>query len=239
MTDNAAGDSGARDRFPYPGGNVVGVLLDDAALTSARERLAKAGFTPDRYDVLEGERDIARIDVEGDEHGLVGTIKRWLQGVLSDDADHARRYAEHLREGHFVLGVSMGEDEAAKQRERRTMRRMTRACDVTGGPSLEPKVTIRPACTDDEADLARRLWGPYMQFSRVELPTAVTDATWKRIITPDSPMRALVAADAKGRLIAFAIFVVHDYSFDDRPACLIDDAYVHPEARRPRNRRAS
>ena len=92
------------------------MLLDDAALTRARERLAQAGFTPDRYDVLEGERDIGRIDVEGEEHGLVGTLKRWLQGVLSDDADHARRYAEHLREGHFVLGVSVGEDQAAKQR---------------------------------------------------------------------------------------------------------------------------
>jgi hypothetical protein len=116
MTNDGAGNPSARDRFPYPGGNVVGVLLDDAALTSARDRLAQAGFAPDRYDVLEGERDIGRIDVEGEAHGLVGTVKRWLQGVMSDDADHARRYAEHLREGHFVLSVSVGENEAAKQR---------------------------------------------------------------------------------------------------------------------------
>ena len=105
-----------RDRFPYPGGNVVGVLLDDAALNDARERLAQANFAPDGYDVLEGEADVGRIDVEGEAHGLAGTVKRWLQGVLSDDADHARRYAEHLREGHFILGVSVGEDDAAKQR---------------------------------------------------------------------------------------------------------------------------
>jgi hypothetical protein len=111
-----ADDLSARDRFPYPGGNVVGVLLDDAALSGARERLGQAGFAPDRYDVLEGERDIGRIDVKGEGHGLAGTVKRWLQGVLSDDADHARRYAEHLREGHFVVGVSVGGDEAAKQR---------------------------------------------------------------------------------------------------------------------------
>ena len=116
IADNVANDPNARDRFPYPGGNVIGVLLDDVALNGARERLAQAGFTPDRYDVLEGERDAGRIDVKGEAHGLAGTIKRWLQGVLSDDADHARRYAEHLREGHFLLGVSVGEDEAAKQR---------------------------------------------------------------------------------------------------------------------------
>ncbi len=111
-----ADDPHARDRFPYPGGNVVGVLVDDAALAGARERLEQAGFGPDRYDVLEGERDIARIDLKGEEHGRAGTIMRKLQSVLSDDADHAKRYAEHLRDGHYVVGVSVGEDEAAKER---------------------------------------------------------------------------------------------------------------------------
>ncbi len=111
-----ADDPNARDRFPYPGGSVVGVLVDGAALTGARERLQQAGFGPDRYDVLEGERDVARIDVKGEGHGRAGTITRKLQAVLSDDADHARRYAEHLRDGHYVVGVSVGEDEAAKQR---------------------------------------------------------------------------------------------------------------------------
>jgi hypothetical protein len=117
-----ADDPDARDRFPYPGGNVVGVLDDDAAVDRARERLAQVGFAPDRYDVLEGERDVSRIDVKGQGHGLAGTVKRWLQGVLSEDADHARRYAEHLREGHFVLGVSVGEDEAAKRRAAEALR---------------------------------------------------------------------------------------------------------------------
>ena len=111
-----ADDPHARDRFPYPGGNVVGVLVDDVALAGARERLEQAGFGPDRYDVLEGERDIARIDLKGEEHGRAGTIMRKLQSVLSDDADHAKRYAEHLRDGHYVVGVSVGEDEAAKDR---------------------------------------------------------------------------------------------------------------------------
>jgi hypothetical protein len=109
-------------RAPPRGGNVVGVLLDDAALSAARERLAQAGFAPDRYDVLEGERDVDRIDVKGDAHGLAGTVKRWLQSVSSDDADHARRYAKHLREGRFILGVSVGEDEAAKQRAAEALR---------------------------------------------------------------------------------------------------------------------
>ena len=107
-----ADDPDAQDRFPYPGGSVVGVLVDDAALAGARERLEQAGFASGRYDVLAGERDVARIDLEGDEHGRAGTIIRKLQSVLSDDADHAKRYAEHLRDGHYVVG----DDEAAKER---------------------------------------------------------------------------------------------------------------------------
>jgi hypothetical protein len=111
-----ADDPNARDRFPYPGGNVVGVLMHDAALDGARERLKQAGFGPDRYDVLEGKGDVGRIDLKGERHGRAGTIMRRLQAVFSDDADHARRYAEHLHDGHYVVGVSVGEDEAAKQR---------------------------------------------------------------------------------------------------------------------------
>ena len=74
LADNVADDPNPRDRFPYPGGNVIGVLLDDAALNGARERLAQAGFAPDRYDVMEGERDLGRIDVKGEAHGLAGTV---------------------------------------------------------------------------------------------------------------------------------------------------------------------
>jgi len=95
---------------------VLGVLLDKTALDGARYRLEQAGFGPDRYDVLEGERDVARIDVKGEAHGLAGTIMRKLQGAFSDDADHVRQYAEHLRAGHYLVGVSVGENEGAKQR---------------------------------------------------------------------------------------------------------------------------
>jgi hypothetical protein len=116
------GDPDARDRFPYPGGSVVGVFADSAALDGARERLEQAGFGPDRYDVLKGERDAERIDVGGESHGLGGTIVRKLQALFSDDAAHVRRYAEHLRAGHYVVGVSVGEDEEAKERAANALR---------------------------------------------------------------------------------------------------------------------
>ena len=86
-----ADDASTRDTFPYPGGNVVGVLPDAAALDDARERLEQAGFGPDHYDVLHGEDDAGRIDVKGEAHGLAGRIRRWLQAAFSDDAEPTTR----------------------------------------------------------------------------------------------------------------------------------------------------
>ena len=111
-----AGDQSDPDRFPYPSGTVVAVFLEDAALGAARERLEQAGFGGDSYEVLRGEHDLERMDVEGKAHGFAGTVIRKLQAVLSDDADRVHQYAEHLRAGHALVGVTVGEDEAAKLR---------------------------------------------------------------------------------------------------------------------------
>ena len=109
-------NSDASDSFPYPRGSVVGILTDDATLEDARRHLERAGFGADRYDVLHGDEGLARIDVEGGAHGTAGTILRKLHAAVSDDADHVRRYAEHLRAGHYVVGVAVADDQAAKQR---------------------------------------------------------------------------------------------------------------------------
>jgi hypothetical protein len=104
------------DTFPYPGGSVVGILPDAAALESAHRLLEEAGFDVDRFDVLHGEHGLALIDVDGAAHGVSGSLMRRLQSVFSDDADHARRYADALRSGQYVLGVRVGKDETAKER---------------------------------------------------------------------------------------------------------------------------
>ena len=109
------------DSFPYPRGSVVGVVTDDDAADATRRRLTEAGFGPDRFEVLHGEAGLARIDVEGAAHGRSGRLVRKLQDALSDDQDHVRRYAEHLREGHYVIGVDVGDDEAAKRRAAETL----------------------------------------------------------------------------------------------------------------------
>ena len=105
------------DTFPYPGGSVVAVFADAETCDDARRRLAQSGLG---YDVLHGEEDSRRIDVDGEAHGR--TFVRKLQSVFSDDADHAREYAQHLREGRWLVGVTVGDDEQAKQRAAEALR---------------------------------------------------------------------------------------------------------------------
>ena len=104
------------DTFPYPTGNVVGVLADAESFEHARRRLSQSGFDAAEVQVLHGEEGLARIDLAGAHHGKSGGIIRRLQSAVSDDAQHVRRYTEYLREGRYILGVRVGEDEAAKQR---------------------------------------------------------------------------------------------------------------------------
>lgn len=111
-----ATDSNRTDTFPYPRGTVVAVVNDGAMLDEARRGLEEAGFEPSGCEVLHGDEGLARMDVDGTAHGRGGRIVRKLQGIFSDDGEHARRYEEHLRAGHYIVGVKVGDDEPAKQR---------------------------------------------------------------------------------------------------------------------------
>jgi hypothetical protein len=110
------------DLFPYPTGDVVGVLVDEAACDVARELLEQAGFGPDKYEVLHGETGLARIDTTGEAHGWTGRMVRRLQDAVTDEGEHTRRYVEYLTEGHYIVGVAVGNDEAAKQHAAKAMR---------------------------------------------------------------------------------------------------------------------
>jgi hypothetical protein len=115
-------DAPAHEHFPYPRGDVVGVFADEAAFDVARERLEQAGFTTDQYEVLHGEGDLERLDISGEAHGWTGKMFRTLQSAVTDEGEHARRYAEYLREGQYIIGVAVGDDEPAKHRAAEALR---------------------------------------------------------------------------------------------------------------------
>ena len=132
-----------------PAGAPYGVLLDDAALNGARERLTQAGFGSDRYDVLEGASDVDRIDLKGGAHGRVGTIMRWLRGTCSATTPTRRAAIQSIcATVTSSLGVSVGEDEAAKRR----------AADALRGPM--PSLSTTTPTTTSRTSGRRRRAGP-------------------------------------------------------------------------------
>jgi hypothetical protein len=110
------------ERFPYPRQLVVGVFRDEEDVQRAIEALARAGVGPEHREVLHGEQDARSLDVSGEAHGFRGHVIRLLQAASGEDLEHARRHAEHMRSGHYVLAVAVGEDEQAKQRAAGIMR---------------------------------------------------------------------------------------------------------------------
>jgi hypothetical protein len=108
-------DTAPFERFPYPRQLVVGVFRDEQSLRTAVDALERSGVTPEQREVLHGAEDARSLDIPAGEHGLRGLVIRVLQAVSSDDLDHVRRHAEHMRAGHYVLAVAVGTDEEARR----------------------------------------------------------------------------------------------------------------------------
>jgi GNAT superfamily N-acetyltransferase len=62
------------------------------------------------------------------------------------------------------------------------------------------------------------------------VPPEVTAATWRRILDPGEQVGAILAASGRAT-VGFANYVLHPYTWGERPICLLEDLYVDPHAR--------
>jgi hypothetical protein len=115
-------DTARFERFPYPRRLVVGLFGSEQDLQHAVEALERVGFDSDSYDVLHGDEDARSLDPDGTAHGVGGRVIRALQEASSYEREHARRHADRLQAGGYVLGVFVGADEDAKRRAGEAMR---------------------------------------------------------------------------------------------------------------------
>jgi GNAT superfamily N-acetyltransferase len=92
-----------------------------------------------------------------------------------------------------------------------------------------PAPTVRPTAAADR-DAWLTLWRAYCAFYRADVPQAVTDATWSRMLTPGSGVAGLVA-EVAGEVVGFANYVVHPYTWSQRPAGYLEDLYVREDVR--------
>lgn len=104
------------DRFlRYPTRKIVGVVDNSHDLDAVLSALAAAGFAAEAIQVFSGEEGICRIDPDGSYHGLVGRLTRIIQAIGAEH-EHMRRYEEELRAGHYLVVISVPDDEVERQR---------------------------------------------------------------------------------------------------------------------------
>ena len=95
----------------------------------------------------------------------------------------------------------------------------------TPGPSA---IRIAPLQQSERVRWAQ-LWSEYQLFYHVELPEAVTEATWRRL--HDGRVHGLGARDSAGQLIGIVHYLYHEDTWSTVPACYLQDLYVDPAAR--------
>lgn len=75
----------------------------------------------------------------------------------------------------------------------------------------------------------RRLWQHYLEFYETDLHGAVTAHTWQHILANDDVVG--IGATRDGRLVGFAIVIVHPATWSDRPAAYLEDLFVSSDQR--------
>ena len=91
-------------------------------------------------------------------------------------------------------------------------------------------ISIRPVAAADRADWAR-LWRGYLAFYRTELPEAVYDTLFARLMAPgaDGPFGLL--AEAGGRPVGLVHYLHHLHCWRPEGVVYLQDLFVDPEAR--------
>ena len=88
---------------------------------------------------------------------------------------------------------------------------------------------IKLAAPADETEW-RRLWHDYLAFYEAERPKAVYDASWARILDPDSELFCYLA-HFDGRIIGLSNFLYHASFWEAEERCYLNDLYVDPDIR--------
>lgn len=88
---------------------------------------------------------------------------------------------------------------------------------------------VRDAQVTDKAAWLT-LWHGYLDFYGASVADDVTDLTWDRLLDPAESMFCLVAEHA-GRVVGFALCVLHRSSWARRHYCYLEDLYVDENVR--------
>jgi len=82
----------------------------------------------------------------------------------------------------------------------------------------------------DDFDRWLALWKGYQRFYEVDIPEAVTLATWARFLDPAEPMYAALAR-GEGKALGLVHSIYHRSTWTSAEHCYLQDLYVSPEVR--------
>lgn len=77
----------------------------------------------------------------------------------------------------------------------------------------------------------RALWRAYLAFYRTELPEAIFDETFSRMVDRGQPDQFGLVAERDGRLVGIAHCILHRHGWRPEGVCYLQDLYVAPERR--------
>ncbi len=90
-------------------------------------------------------------------------------------------------------------------------------------------INVRAATGADEPRW-RELWAGYNAFYEAEVPEAITQSTWQRILNPAVPILGRVA-ELDGRVVGFSNSVLHESTWAAGPICYLEDLFVDSAVR--------
>ncbi len=97
------------------------------------------------------------------------------------------------------------------------------------GGFMTGAINVRAANSADEPRW-RELWSGYNAFYEQDIPEAITQGTWRRILNPAVPLLGRVA-ELDGRVVGFSNSVLHESTWAAAPICYLEDLFVDRAAR--------
>jgi GNAT superfamily N-acetyltransferase len=91
------------------------------------------------------------------------------------------------------------------------------------------EMPIKTLTTDDH-DAWLPLWRGYQAFYQVDIPQAVTDGTWSRMLDPSEPVHGALGL-LDGRPVGLVHFLFHRSTWTIGDVCYLQDLFVAPDAR--------
>jgi GNAT superfamily N-acetyltransferase len=91
------------------------------------------------------------------------------------------------------------------------------------------QIDIRQVTANDHAAWLP-LWQAYLRFYNTELPEAVTQSTWQRMLDPNEATHSALAW-VDGNAVGMVNFIYHRSNWSIENSCYLQDLLVTPETR--------